>query len=403
MAKLISKRRILIWILRIGLFSVVLGLGTVAAIVIDETPGLALTELPDASVQAMTTTTQREVSYLLLKDSLHQSQLYRSDDQGRTWQSVSSGFNLSIQSLAAHPINESVLYAGTGGGPMDTAHSVWYSQNGGQTWQPFNLNLPANPDGLVPSVTVITTDPNRAGVLYAGTDGQGVYRFEDGQVGYKLVGGTSLPAAHVKDLVMGPESRLYGLTNEGLFVMVDNRWQKLASVPEIPVRLAVAPTDPEILYAGGPSNGVYRSSDGGRSWQHASNGLGIVPGAAVRITALVVDEQDSQHLMTATAYGLGDRLAPGGIYESDNGGRSWTKIAELEEIVTQLDFNNGSVYGATAKGLEHYGQPVEAASTTSLSQLTGTQYLVLILTTALAGLVLVGRTEWFLGRNQAKG
>jgi photosystem II stability/assembly factor-like uncharacterized protein len=261
---------------------------------------------------------------------------------------------------------------------------------------------------VVPAVTAIAIDPNRPAVLYAGTAGQGVYRFEEGQVGYELVGSSSLPLGDIKGLVMGSDSRLYGLTSEGLFVMVADAWQKLASLPESPVSLVVAPTDPQLLYAGGASSGLYRSSDGGQNWQYAGDGLGLVPGAALRVTALVVDKQDPLHVMAATAYGLGSRLAAGGIFESRNGGHSWAKLTDLEDIVTQLSFHDNAIYAATAGGLVRYEKPVEPAPIRSvtdlglLPRLTGTQLLILALTTAVAGLILVGRTQWLLGRGHTK-
>jgi photosystem II stability/assembly factor-like uncharacterized protein len=377
---------------------------------VDETPGLALADLPKVSVQAMATTAQDDAAYLALADDRwSQSRIYRSDDQGQTWQSVGSRSDLAIQTLAVQPGDALVLYAGTGGGPMDTTRSLWRSQDGGQSWQPFYLSLPANPEGVVPAVTAIAIDPNRPAALYVGTAGQGVYRFEEGQVGYELVGSASLPAGHIQGLVMDSESHLYGLTNEGLFVLVGDVWQKLAALPEPPVSLVVAPTDPELLYAGGTSNGLYRSIDGGQSWQYASDGLGLAPGAALRITALVVDKQDPLHVMAATAYGLGSQLAAGGLYESRSGGHRWTKLTDLEAIVTQLNFHDGLIYAATAGGLERYQQPAEPGPGPSvtgwrwLSRLTGTQLLILALTIALAGLILVGRTQWLLGRGQAQG
>lgn len=408
--KVIPKRRILIWLIRFGFFALVLAAGTMAAIMLDERPGLALADLPKLPVQSIADTAQGEVTYLTLNDGLQQSHLYRSDDQGQTWQRVGRELDVTVQTLVAHTVNQSVLYAGTAGGPIETTHSMWRSEDGGQTWEPFYLDLPASPEGAIPTVTAIAMDPNRPELVYVGTDGQGVYRFEEGQVGYELVGSSHLITRDIKNLVMGSDSRLYALTNEGLFVKVDDAWEKLVSLPEVPVSLAIAPTDPQILYAGGTSSGIYRSGDGGQSWQPISEGLGLVPGVALRVTALVVDKQDPLQVMAATAYGLGSHLAPGGIYESKNAGRSWTKLTDLEDIITGLSFPDGAIYAATAHGLEYYEKPIEAPAAPAYSvaelrllpRLMGTQLLILALTVAIAGLILVGRTEWLLGHNQPK-
>jgi hypothetical protein len=102
----------------------------------------------------------------------------------------------------------------------------------------------------------------------------------------------------------------------------------------------------------------------------------------------------------ATAYGIGSDLARGAIYESTNAGRNWTKLADASGVVASLTFNQGMIYAATAAGLARYGQPTQTASAFALPDLrpltnpTGVQVLILVLTIALGGLALLGRPEW---------
>ena len=404
-----KKVRLLNLVVRIGLFSLILGLGTMAALVTGETEGLALADLSGASVQAMAITGRGDVIYAALIGGPQPTGLYRSDDQGQTWQVVSSGPGVAINALAVHPANDQVLYAGTAGGPAATTNSLWRSDNGGRTWRTFVLGLPANAYGIVPTVTALAVDPNQPGVLYVGTDGQGVYRFDEGRQRYQLIGGLALYNAHVNGLVVGPDSRVYALTSEGLFVTEGYAWQKLETLPELAVSLAVAPNDPKTLYAGGASTGAYRATDGGRTWQPISNGLEMIPGAALRVTALAVDEQNPGHVVAATAYGVGSRLARGGIYQSTDAGLTWTKLADADGVVTNLAIHRGLIYVATANGLARYGELTEASASLPFPDLrpltnpTGVQMLILLLTVALAGLALVGRTEWVLGRTSGDG
>jgi photosystem II stability/assembly factor-like uncharacterized protein len=394
-------------IVRIVLFTLILGAGTMAALVTGEKPGLALADLSGASVQAVATSTQGDVLYASLVGGPQPTGVYRSDDNGRTWQIISSGPGVAVNALAVHPGDDVVLYAGTAGGPAATTHSLWQSVNGGQTWRSFTLGLPTDPYGMVPGVTALAVDPNQPGVLYVGTDGQGVYRFDEASRGYELIGGISLYNAHVNSLVISLDGRVYALTGDGLFVTGGQTWQKLESLPELAVSLAVAPGDPQVLYAGGASTGAFRAADGGQTWERISNGLDIIPGTALRVTALAVDEGDSNHVVLATAYGVGSRLARGGIYESTDAGLNWAKLAEADGVVMNLTFNQGVVYAATAKGLARYGEPTSSASIVSLPDLrlltnpSGVQMLILVLTIALAGLALVGREEWVPGRGQA--
>jgi photosystem II stability/assembly factor-like uncharacterized protein len=402
-----KKIRALNLVVRIGLFGLILSLGTMAALVTGETPGLALADLSNASVQAMTTSSSGDVVYAGLVGGPQPTGIFRSEDNGRTWQMISSGPGVAVNALAVHPANDLVLYAGTSGGPATTTHSLWRSTNGGQTWHSFTLSLPADSYGMIPTVTALAVDPDQPEVLYVGTDGQGVYRFDEGRNSYDLIGGVSLYNAHVNSLLTSPDGQIYALTSDGIFVTNGYDWQKLETLPELAVSLAVAPNDPETLYAGGASTGAFRATDGGQSWEPISSGLETIPGAALRVTALTVDESNPNHVVAATAYGLGSQLARGGIYESANAGLNWTKLAEADGVVEHLSVSRGVVYAATTNGLARYGEPTAASSVVSLPDLrplanpTGVQVLILILTIALAGLALIGRREWVPGSSQA--
>jgi photosystem II stability/assembly factor-like uncharacterized protein len=395
-----KKIRVINLIVRIVLFTLILSVGTMAALVTGESKGLALSDLSGGSVRAMAMGTQGHVVYAGLIGGPQPTGIYRSDDDGSTWQVVSSGPGVAVNALAVHPNNNAVLYAGTAGGPATTTDSLWRSDNGGQTWQRFVLGLPANPYGMVPSVTALAVDPDQPNLLYVGTDGQGVYQFDEGRNSYQLVGGVSLYNVHVTGLVVGSDNRLYALTSDGLFTTRGYAWEKINTLPELAVSLAVAPSDPQTLYAGGTSTGAYRATDGGKTWEKISNGLEMVPGTALRVVALAVDEHNSNHVVAATAYGIGSDLARGAIYESTNAGRNWTKLADASGLVVGLTFNQGMVYAATAAGLARYGKPTQAASAVALPDLrpltnpTGVQVLILVLTIALGGLALLGRPEW---------
>jgi photosystem II stability/assembly factor-like uncharacterized protein len=401
-----KKIRILRLIVRIGLFALILSLGTMAALVAGETPGLALADLSGASVQTVAMATQGDVIYAGLVGGPQPTGIYLSQDNGRTWQMVSSGPGVAVNALAIHPANDKVVYAGTQGGPASTTYSLWRSTNGGESWRSFTMGLPADPYGMIPTVTALAVDPNQPGVLYVGTDAQGVYRFDEGRNSYQLVGGVSLYNAHVNGLVVGSDSRVYALTNDGLYVTDGVDWQKLESLPELAVSLAVAPSDPQTIYAGGASTGAFRATDGGQTWQPINTGIDMIPGSALRITALDVDEQDPNHVVAATAFGLGSQLARGGIYGSTDAGLNWTKIAEADGIVKSLTLNQGIVYAATTNGLASYGEANATAPVMLLPDLrplanpTGVQMLILVLTLAVAALALIGRREWMPGASQ---
>jgi photosystem II stability/assembly factor-like uncharacterized protein len=354
----------------------------------------------------MATAAHGDVIYTSMVGGPQPSGIYRSGDNGRTWQVVSPGPGTAARVLVVNPADQSVLYAGTGSGSAALTNSLWFSDNAGQTWNQFELGLPISPDGLVPGVTALAVDRSQPNVLYVGTDGHGVYRFsvEPGDYGYDLVGGISLVTAHVNGLVVGPDSAVYALTNDGLFSSDGHTWQSINPPEKSVVSLAVAPDDPRRLYAGTASTGLYRSTDGGKTWERAEQGLYMVPGVPLRITAVAVDQQNPYRVMAAAAYGLGSQITNEGIYESRDAGYTWSRLAGADSLVTQLTANQGVVYAATAGGLVRFGQaPGPTAETwllaaRSLAHPSGTQILVLALTVILAGLVLIGRLEWLAGR-----
>lgn len=391
-------------LVRIGLFVLVLLLGTMSALAVGEARGLALASLNTAPVHSVTAAANARVIYAGLAGGAQAAGIYRSDDGGRSWQLVSSGPGETITALAVHPAHEEVVFAGSPGGPLTSARSLWRSDDGGRTWLPFPFNLPATSDEMVPAVTALAVDARYPHLLYIGTDGQGVYRFDGERNSYQPVGGFSLAGAYVKSLTLADDGQLYAITNAGLFVNQGADWQLLAT-PDVPVSLALAPRGRQVMYLGTASTGLYRSTDAGRSWEPVNTGLDMVPGAALRVTAVTVDRQDAGRVVAATAYGLGGRLAPGGVFETWNAGETWTKLADSAALVTQLTLEAGTIYAATSQGLVQYGRlaarPVSVGGLPGLQTLAspnGLQVLILLGTLILAGLILVGRREWLARR-----
>jgi hypothetical protein len=240
-----------------------------------------------------------------------------------------------------------------------------------------------------------------------GTAGQGLYRFQVKEEAYELVGDPALHNLYVKDIIVSPDGPVYALTTNGLIVVSGDVWSKIESLPNLAVSLAVDPANPQTLYAGTAAYGAYRSTDGGQTWEPINTGLGWQPGVLLRVSAVTVDETNSQHLALTTAYEVGKQVVGGGVYESVDAGRSWIKLADSPAIVERLTIKDGGVYAATAGGLVRYGEPLPPASSLawlqpeSLANPTGIQVLILILTIALAGWALIGRLTWIPGQRRA--
>jgi photosystem II stability/assembly factor-like uncharacterized protein len=113
--------------------------------------------------------------------------------------------------------------------------------------------------------------------------------------------------------------------------------QPVASIGAI----AVAPSDPRVIYVGSGEadmrsdisygNGVYRSTDGGRTWERA----GLEP--TRQIGRIVVDARDPNRVYVAA---LGHAYGPNperGVYRSTDGGHSWSRVLYKDEDTGAID------------------------------------------------------------------
>ncbi len=168
-------------------------------------------------------------------------------------------------------------------------------------------------------VVTVTGVPGKNDLFYAGTVGGGVWRSSDGSQWENISDG-KLP---------GPSSSIGAV--------------------------AVAPSDPKILYVGTgeadirsdviPGDGVYKSTDTGKTWQYA--GLRD----AHSISAILVDQRDPNVLYVAS---MGHVFAPDpnrGIFKSTDGGRSWKKVLFVDNntgaISLVMDVNHPDLLYAT--------------------------------------------------------
>lgn len=124
---------------------------------------------------------------------------------------------------------------------------------------------------------------------------------------------------------------LYTLTAEGQLLKSGNRgqdWSQLDGPGSRVTALAVA--SDQVLYVGTESLGVFKSTDGGLTWQAANHGLGLVPGSRLMVTDLTLDPQDPRVVYVTTAYLFGStqiHVAPLGVAVSRDGGASWAPVS----------------------------------------------------------------------------
>lgn len=158
-----------------------------------------------------------------------------------------------------------------------------------------------------------------------------------------FLGGRSIAVAGQRD---EPGTFYFGATGGGVWKTTDygKDWQlssdkhfKTGSVGA----LAVAPSDPNVVYAGmgesairgdmATGDGIYKSTDAGKTWIHAGLAKTHV------ISAIVVDPRDSGHVYAAA---LGHVFGPNeerGVYESHDGGEHWKRILYVNDKTGAVD------------------------------------------------------------------
>ncbi len=230
-------------------------------------------------------------------------------DSNDTWVSISKDMDLSIGDIAIAPSNQNVLYVGTGepnagGGSLTYDGSgVFKSIDSGENWTHLGLQNV----GSVGKIIVHPNDPQTCwvgamGVLFKNSADKGVYKTVDGGISWKKVLFIN-DSTGIIDLVIHPnhpntifaaawqrsrseDERNYGGTSSGIYKSIDGgeNWVKLKS--ELPsnigrIGLAIAPSNPDILYAVLTNtntsllSGLYQSLDGGNTWAQ-KNATGFI-------------------------------------------------------------------------------------------------------------------------------
>ena len=225
---------------------------------------------------------------------------------------------------------------------------VWKTGNAGVTWEPLFDRQP------VASIGALTVAPSNPQVIYAGTgesdirtdlaSGDGVYRSTDGGKTWANVG--LRETRQISRIVVDPKNadvvyvgalgHAYGPNAErGIYKSTDGgkTWEHvLDQGPEIGVSdLAIAAGKPEILFAGtwqahrppwsvygpleGGKSGLFRTTDGGANWTQLK-GNGLPDGDWGRVGVTV--SADGRRV-----YALLDAGKKSGLYRSDDGGETW--------------------------------------------------------------------------------
>jgi len=256
-----------------------------------------------------------------------------------------------ITDIAVHPSQPNTVYAGAAAG------GVFKSYDGGNSWTPIF------DDVGTPSIGAVAIHPNDAGIIYVGTgeanaaadtyEGTGMYKSTDSGVTWNQIGLDS--SYHIGRIVIDPlrpetlfvaaAGKHFGATNpdRGLYRSQNGggTWEKVLYVSDSTscIDVAYQASSGTLLAAmwqkvryvdiykiyGGITSGIYRSTDHGDSWTllNSSNGL---PDPADSISRIGVTIEPYSGVAYASYMNLRtyDLL---GVYRSTDVGLNWTRVS----------------------------------------------------------------------------
>ncbi|MBC7326739.1 DUF4434 domain-containing protein [bacterium] len=299
---------------------------------------------------------------------------YVSSDFGRHFQILNNGLtDYFVECIAVNPRNPDIILLGTQGG-------IYRTTDGGKSWKRINQGFPPPQRYSYSSpIGAICFDPNNPDIVYAGVgrprqareggDGQGqgaIYRSDDGGLGWYRVDNNQLPPdAVVSDIEVKPgdSSVILVATNKGVFRSDDGgkNWKPSnQGLPHLFVQeVAFAPSQPNRVYltllttARGEQSwngGIYRSDDCGKSWVPCSDGLSQRVGKSLY-------EQDNYneivvHPLNADIVYLGGRSwwEPG-VFKTVDGGKSWAWVSRPSPPDSNMDYGWINFWGPAVECL----------------------------------------------------
>jgi photosystem II stability/assembly factor-like uncharacterized protein len=267
------------------------------------------------------------------------------------WRCIGPPRGGRVVAVAGDPINPAVFYFGA------CAGGVWKTDDGGTYWH--NISDGYFKTASVGAIAVSPSDPN---VIYAGMGeacirldvsyGDGVYKSTDGGKTWTHLGLED--TRHIARIRIHPHNpdivyvaalgHAFGPNQQrGVFRSTDGgkTWKHVLFKSENAgaADLSLDPNNPRVLYAaiwqvlrtfwslesGGPDSGLYKSTDGGDTWTEITNNPGLPQGLKGRIGVAVSPAKTDRVWATIEAEDCG-------LFRSDNGGTTWETVSDDRDL-----------------------------------------------------------------------
>ncbi len=273
------------------------------------------------------------------------SQVSASTYQELRWRMIGPFRGGRTRAAAGVPIQPNVFYVGQVNG------GVWKSDDYGRTWNPIFDDQPTQSIG---AIAVAPSDPN---IIYVGSGeglirpdlsvGNGIYKSTDAGKTWTHLGlrdGQQIPALAIdprdpNKVFAAVLGHPYGPNEErGIYRSTDGgqTWQKVVSKDENTggSDVQIDPANPDVVYASmwearegpwednnefnGTGGGLFKSTDGGSTWHQLTSGL---PKDLAQIYVAIAPSDPRR--LYATVAAASSKL---GVYRSDDAGDSWAQI-----------------------------------------------------------------------------
>ena len=271
--------------------------------------------------------------------------------QALEWRSIGPYRGGRVLTVAGDPVNPAVFYFGSCGG------GVWKTDDAGTYWH--NISDGYFSTGAVGAIAVSSSDPN---VVYVGmgeacirgniSHGDGVYRSTDGGKTWVHLGLED--TRHISRIRIHPTNpdlvyvaalgHVFGPNSErGIYRSSDGgqSWEQVLYKSDNAgaADLSMDTSNPRILYAaiyearrypwslvsGGPDSGIYKSTDGGTTWEDLSNNHGLPKGVIGRIGVAASPAKAGRVWALIEA-------EDGALFRSDDSGATWQRTCDQRQL-----------------------------------------------------------------------
>ncbi|SED86761.1 Sortilin, neurotensin receptor 3 [Rhizobiales bacterium GAS188] len=273
---------------------------------------------------------------------------------GLKWRCIGPPRGGRVVAVAGDPTDKMVAYFGA------CAGGIWKTIDGGVYWRCVSDGFMGS--AAVGAIAVARSDPN---VIYAGTGettirldvsyGDGVYRSTDAgrtwaNVGLKATKHIGRICIHPRDpdiAFVAALGDIFGPNDErGVFRTRNGgrSWEKVLhrSADAGAVDLSLDPDNPRIVFAsfwetrrnfwnissGGPGSGLFRSTDGGDTWEEISRAPGLPDGPLGKLGVSISPARSGR--VFALVEAIGEKT---GLYRSDDYGGRWIQVSSNRDLM----------------------------------------------------------------------